>query len=47
MESKGKIDCGKIKCLFVASVGNYPKGWLEVGKIDFLDGKGAFEILKN
>jgi 4-amino-4-deoxy-L-arabinose transferase-like glycosyltransferase len=47
MESKEKIDCNKIKCLLITSPGNYPKGWLEVGKINFLNGETAFEILKN
>lgn len=47
MESKGQIDCIKIKCLLVTSPENYPRGWLQVAQINFLDGKTAFEILKN
>ena len=47
MESKGKINCNKVKCLLVTSPGNYPKGWLEVEQVNFLNGKPAFEILKN
>ena len=49
MESGRTIDCPKEnqRCLLITSYGNYPKGWSKLETINFLDGKPAFEILKN
>lgn len=47
LESGGKIDCANIKCLLVSSPDNSPKGWSNVYKINFLDGKPAFEMYAN
>ncbi len=47
LESKGKVDCISSKCLLISSPGNYPKGWKKLEIINFLDGKGAFEIYEN
>lgn len=44
MESGGKIDCLNSKCLLISSPDNSPSGWLNIYKINFLDGKPAFEM---
>ncbi len=44
LESGGKIDCSNVKCLFISSSGNSPNGWLNIYRINFLDGKPAFEM---
>ena len=35
------------KCLLIASPENYPSDWEKIKKINFIDGKGVFEILEN
>lgn len=47
LESGGKIDCSNIKCLLISSPGNSPSGWLNIYKINFLDGSPAFEMYAN
>ena len=47
LESGGKVDCNRIKCLLITSPGNYPDGWTKLSAFNFLDGKPAFEILNN
>lgn len=46
-ESKIKIDCRNVRCLLITSPGNSPKNWNKIDKVDFLDGKPAFEIYEN
>lgn len=46
-ESKNIVDCSVIKCLLVTSPNNAPKGWKLINKINFLDGKPAFELYDN
>jgi len=41
------VDCRNIKCLLITSPGNVPKGFRLLDKINFLDGKVAFEIYEN
>ncbi|MBI2596228.1 glycosyltransferase family 39 protein [Candidatus Daviesbacteria bacterium] len=47
-EIKGNVKCEtkSEKCLMVTSPGNYPEGWKFIKKIDFLDGKPAFDIVE-
>jgi len=47
LESKGKVDCSKSACLLVTSPENKPSGWQKLETINFLDGRGAFEIYEN
>ena len=47
LESGGKIDCFRVRCLLITSPGNYPGGWKKLKTVDFLDGKPAFEIYEN
>jgi 4-amino-4-deoxy-L-arabinose transferase-like glycosyltransferase len=47
LESGEKIDCLNVKCLLISSPGNSPSGWLNMYKINFLDGKPAFEMYEN
>lgn len=47
LESGGKIDCLNIKCLLISSPDNSPNGWLNIYRINFLDGKLAFEMYEN
>ena len=47
LESKGKVDCSKSTCLLVTSPENKPSGWQKLETINFLDGRGTFEIYEN
>lgn len=47
LESGEEFDCEISKCLLITSPDNYPKNWDKIVTINFLDGKPAFEILKN
>jgi 4-amino-4-deoxy-L-arabinose transferase-like glycosyltransferase len=47
LESGGKIDCSHFKCLLISSPDNGPGGWLNIYRINFLDGKPAFEMYGN
>ena len=46
---KEEIDCAgsKTRCLLISSPGNSPNGWLNIYRINFLDGKSAFEMYEN
>lgn len=47
LESGGKVDCSHVKCLLISSPDNSPKSWLNIYRINFLDGKPAFEMYEN
>jgi 4-amino-4-deoxy-L-arabinose transferase-like glycosyltransferase len=49
LESKKEtVDCTKgLKCLLVASPGNYPAGWNKLETVNFLNSDPAFELLDN
>lgn len=47
LESGGVADCRGLKCLLVTAPGNVPDGWGLIKEINFLNGKGAFEIYEN
>lgn len=47
LESKNTVDCAVAKCLLITSPANFPAGWRKLEQINFLDGKGAFEIYAN
>ena len=47
-ESKVEVNCEHLRCLLIASPGSDIEGsWIDIKTINFLDGKAAFEILKN
>ena len=49
LESGGTVDCSPstVHCLLITSSGNSPNGWLNIYKINFLNGKPAFEMYAN
>lgn len=49
LESGGTVDCSPfiVHCLLISSPDNSPNGWLNIYRINFLDGKPAFEIYAN
>jgi 4-amino-4-deoxy-L-arabinose transferase-like glycosyltransferase len=46
LESGEEFNCENQECLLITSPANYPKGWLTMETVNFLDGKPAFEMLE-
>jgi hypothetical protein len=44
LESGLQFDCKGDRCLLVTSPGSYPKNWMQLYSVNFLDGKPAFKI---
>lgn len=49
LESGSTVDCSPstVHCLLISSSDNSPSGWLNIYKINFLDGSPAFEMYEN